>query len=76
MSTMNRFVAELFGDLKNVCGEEYGTAVFAYFVHESLEQVRSARVKTDKRFVHDNELRFMYEGGNYCELLLHAVGIC
>ena len=56
-------------------GEEDRAACVAVLAHHALENVRGLRVKTDERFVHENELRLVQPCGDDRKLLLHAVGI-
>src|ERR1700733_11031977 len=66
-------VAELFDLIHAVRGEEDGAALFAKVNEGVHEKDRVDWIQAAEWLVHDDELRFMEEGGDELDLLLHPL---
>ncbi len=69
------FVAELFGDFQNVCGEENRSAAVAEVAHEGFHGDSGFGIEADEGFVKDEKFWFVDQSGDDRQFLLHPVGI-
>src|SRR5215475_5169698 len=66
------FVAKLFGLFHEVSREDNGLVVFLQLLDDLFEQAGADRVEAGKRFVENDQVGRMQDGGDELDFLLHA----
>src|ERR1700739_1319247 len=67
--------ADFFDDFENVRAEEYSFALVAKGLNESFEDERGGYVESRERFVEDQDIGIVHDGGDEQDALAHSLGI-